>query len=122
MENLVKKLKTFQNITPDHEYVQRARFLILASKKFETPQARFYGYLRFIFSESRIAAAGMALVAIIAIFVVYGYLGNSSNVRQANLEEGLRIAETQYFQPTAKNPSFFSRLEQKLGDFFDAVF
>lgn len=113
----------FQNITPDYEYAQRARFLILSSKKFETPKQQFYGYLRFVFAESRVAAAGLALVAVIAVFVVYGYFGNSK-IQQANMtdNEGLQIAETQYYQPTAKNASFFSRIEQRVGDFLNSVF
>ncbi|MEK7146738.1 MAG: hypothetical protein AAB772_00600 [Patescibacteria group bacterium] len=121
MDQITKKLKTFQNITPDREFSQRARFLILSSKKIETSKQRLFGYLRFVFAESRIAAAGLALVAVFAIFVVYGYF-NGAKIQQANNEEGLRLAETQYYQQTAQNPSFFSRLEQKLGDFLNTVF
>lgn len=123
MDDIIKKLKTFKNITPDHEFSQRARFLILSAKKIETPRQKFYGYLRFIFAESRMAAAGLALAAVIAIFVVYGYLGDSK-IRQANVtnNEGLQIAETKYYQSTAQNTSFFSRLERGIEDFFSSVF
>ncbi|MBI2591469.1 MAG: hypothetical protein HYW34_02230 [Candidatus Brennerbacteria bacterium] len=121
--DITKKLKLFQDITPDREYAQRARFLILSAKKNETSQERFYGYLKFVFAESRLAAASMAIIAVIAIFVVYGYF-NDFKVQQANNneEEGLQIAQTQYYQPTAQNVSFFSRIEQRVGDFFDTVF
>lgn len=124
MEQIIKKLKTFKNIVPDANYAARSRFLILSAKKIETPQELFYGYLRFIFTESRLAVASLAVVAVIAIFVVYGYF-SGTKIQQANNnneEEGLQIAQTQYYQPTAQNPSFFGRLEQKVGDFFSNIF
>lgn len=122
MEEITQKLKKFRNIVPDADYVNKSRLLIFSVRKTISPQEKFFGYLRFVFAESQLAAVALAFAVILVIFAFYGYFGGSE-IKQANVgDDGLKLAETQYYQKSAADASLFSRFQETLGDFLANIF